>query len=172
MSQYRMVYSKTFHLPLELENKAYWALKQLNMDMQAAVEQQKLQLYELEELRLFSYENARIYKEKRKQWHDQRIQQRTLVLGTLVLLYNSKLKLFLGKLKSRWSGPFELVRIYPHGAVDLLDENTSQEFKVSGHIVKYDMYSAMDHSKEDLVLRDPTFWAIKEGQAERPKIKR
>ena len=74
------------------------------MDMHAIAEHRKLQLCELGELRLFSYENAMIYKEKtKKQWHDQRIQQRELVPGNRVLLYNSKLKLFLGKLKSRWS---------------------------------------------------------------------
>ncbi|MCI59441.1 hypothetical protein A2U01_0080696, partial [Trifolium medium] len=56
--------------------------------------------------------------------------------GQLVLLYNSRLRLFPGKLKSRWSGPFKLLKIYPHGAIDLLDEKTGQEFKVNGQRVK------------------------------------
>ena len=76
--------------------------------------------------------------------------------GQLVLLYNSKLKLFPGKLKSRWSGPFKLIRIYPHGAVDLLDERTYQEFKVNGQRVKHYMNYVMDHTKEVLLLKDPT----------------
>ena len=77
--------------------------------------------------------------------------------GQLVLLYNSKLKLFPGKLKSRWSGPFKLIRIYPHGAVDLLDGRIGQEFKVNGQRVKHYMNSVMDHTKEVLLLKDPTF---------------
>ena len=77
--------------------------------------------------------------------------------GQLVLLYNSKLKLFPGKLKSRWSGPFKLIKIYPYGTVDLLDERIGQEFKVNGQRVKQYMNSVMDHTKEVLLLKDPTF---------------
>ncbi|KAH9769288.1 hypothetical protein KPL71_011944 [Citrus sinensis] len=124
MSLYRIIYGKACHLPLELEQKAHWALKKLNWDMHAAVEQRKLQLCELDELRLFSYENARIYKERTKYWHDKHIQHRQFHPGQLVLLHNTRLRLFPGKLKSRWSGPFKLLNFYPHGAVDLLDEQT------------------------------------------------
>ena len=63
MFPYRIIYAKACHLPLELEHKAYWGIKHLNMDMNAATEQKKLQLYELEELWLFFYENARLYRE-------------------------------------------------------------------------------------------------------------
>ena len=59
---------------------------------------------ELEELKNEAYDNARIYKEKTKKWHDQMILRREFKVGEQVLLYDSKLKLFLGKLKSRWSG--------------------------------------------------------------------
>ena len=79
-----------------------------------------------------------------KQWHDKHIQQRKLIPGQLVLLHNTRLRLFPGKLKSRWSGPFKLLRIYPHGAFDLFDEKTGQEFKVNGHRVKHYMHSATD----------------------------
>ena len=65
-----------------------------------------LQLNELEEHRMFSYENAKLYEEKTKAWHDKKIQKRELIEGEKVLLFNSRLKLFPGKLKSRWSGPF------------------------------------------------------------------
>ena len=108
MFLYRIVYGKAFHLPLELRYRPYWALKQLNIDMHTIIEHRKFQLCELDELRLFSYENARIYKEKTKQWHDKHIQQRSFIAGQQVLLYNSRLKLFLGKLKSRWLGLLDL----------------------------------------------------------------
>ena len=70
MSQYRIVYGKPCHLPLELEYKAIWAIKKLNCDFQAAKEKRLLQMNELEELRNEAYDNARIYKEKTKSWHD------------------------------------------------------------------------------------------------------
>ncbi|KAH9803133.1 hypothetical protein KPL71_001653 [Citrus sinensis] len=97
MSPYRIVYGKACHLPLELEQKAHWALTKLNWDMHAAAEQMKLQLCELDELRLFSYENARIYKEKTKHWHDKHIQHRQFNPGQLVLV-NTRLRSFPRKL--------------------------------------------------------------------------
>ena len=105
---------------------------------------------------MFSYKNARIYKERIKHWHDKHIQYKKLIPGQLVLLYNTRLRLFSEKLKSRWSGPFKLLRIYLHGAVDLLDEKIGQEFKVNGHRVKHYIHSATDCSKEVLLLKEPS----------------
>ena len=106
MSPYRIVYEKPCHLPLKLEYKAMWAIKKMNCDFQSAKEKRLLQMNELEELRNEAYDNARIYKEKTKKWHDQKILRREFKAGEQVLLYNSRLKLFPGKLKSRWSGPY------------------------------------------------------------------
>ena len=170
ISPYRIIYGKACHFPLELEHKVDWVVKQLNVDMTVAAEQRKLQLCKLKELRLFSYENARIYKENTKQWHDQRIQQRKLIPGNQVLLYNLRLKLFPGKLKSRWLGPFKFIKVYSHGAVELQDERTCQEFKVNEHRVKHYMGTVVSHPREDLFQRDPT-WAIKDGHTERTKNK-
>ena len=76
MSPYRIVYGKPFHLPLELEYKTMWAIKKLNCDFQATKEKRLLQMNELKELRNEAYDNARIYKEKTKRWHDQKILRR------------------------------------------------------------------------------------------------
>ncbi|XP_074374415.1 uncharacterized protein LOC141714819 [Apium graveolens] len=89
-----LVYGKACHLPAELEHKAYWALKKLNLQMEAAGEKIMLQLKELEEFRLQAYENNKVYKEKVKRWHDRRLVHKSFVPGLKVLLYNSRLRIF------------------------------------------------------------------------------
>jgi len=73
MTPFKLIYGKSCHLPVELEHKAYWAIKNLNLDPKLAGEKRKLQLNELEELRMDAYENARIYKERTKKRHDKHI---------------------------------------------------------------------------------------------------
>ena len=86
---------------------------------------------ELEEMRNDVYDNVRIYKDKTKKWHDQRILRREFKVGELVLLYNSRLILFPRKLKSRWSGPYTVIAVTPFRAVTLRT-NSRNEFKVNG----------------------------------------
>ena len=76
MSPYKILYGKSCHLPVELKHKAYWAIKHLNFDFQAAGEKRLLQLNQMAEMREEVYESARIYKERAKLWHDKNILKR------------------------------------------------------------------------------------------------
>nr|GEY97605.1 reverse transcriptase domain-containing protein [Tanacetum cinerariifolium] len=98
---YKLVYGKSCHLPIELEHRAYWALKHVNFDLKTAGDHRKLQLNELNELRDQAYENSGIYKERTKKLHDSKIKNRIFNVGDQVLLFNSRLKIFSGKLKTR-----------------------------------------------------------------------
>ncbi|CAM8993871.1 unnamed protein product [Rhodiola kirilowii] len=142
MSPFRLFYKKTCYLPVELEYKALWAIRELNMDSKAVGEKRLLQLNKLDEIRLDSYENARIYKDRTKKWHDKRIMCRDFNEGERVLLYNSRLRLFPGKLRTKWSGPYTMERAYPDIHIELSIEG-GKSMVINGQRLKY--YQVLKH---------------------------
>nr|XP_025664782.1 uncharacterized protein LOC112763288 [Arachis hypogaea] len=136
MIPFRIVYGKACHLPVEIEYKAYWAVKHCNMDITKAGIARKLQLEELECLRMEAYENAQIYMEKTKAFHDHHIRKKDFQEGDEVLLYNSRLRFMPRKLRSRWDGPFRVKELKPYGVVELFDPQCDTTFKVNDNRVK------------------------------------
>ena len=119
---FHLLYGKSCHLPVELEHKAAWAIKLLNFNIKPAADRRLMQLNELDEIRNLAYESSKIYKEKTKAYHDKKIISRHFEPNDQVLLYNSRLTLFPGKLQSRWSGPFTVVDVKSYEAITLIND--------------------------------------------------
>ncbi|GJU86558.1 reverse transcriptase domain-containing protein [Tanacetum coccineum] len=129
-------YSRLCKKGISSTDQAYWALKHANFDLETAGDHRKVQLNELNELCDQAYENSLIYKEKTNRIHDSKIKNYVFNVGDQVLLFNSRLKMFSGKLKSRWSGPFTIAHVIPYGTVEL-SQNSGPNFKVNGHRIKH-----------------------------------
>jgi hypothetical protein len=150
---FMIVYGKACHLPVELEHRALWALKAVNLDMKEAAKRRFFQLLELEEMRDAAYSRSLSIKEKTKSYHDRRLKGvKEFKQGDKVLLYNSRLKLFAGKLKSIWSGPYVVNKVFPYGAVELLNEQNGDIWKVNGHRLKHYLVGSLDEKEKEVLL--------------------
>ncbi|KAJ0954149.1 putative nucleotidyltransferase, Ribonuclease H [Helianthus annuus] len=133
---YRLVYGKGCHLPVEIAHRAFWAVKQINIDYDTAGKERQLTLGELEEIRNEAYDCAAAYKDKMKKVHDAKIKPKVFEVGQLVWLYNSRLKLFPGKLKSKWIGPYRVTKVGKHGDFEIEDFDDHIRQMVNGHRLK------------------------------------
>ncbi|XP_010451852.2 PREDICTED: uncharacterized protein K02A2.6-like [Camelina sativa] len=132
---FKLVYGKSCHLPVEFEYNSLWATKQMKFNVKTAAERRLIQLNELDEIRMNAYESTKIYKERTKEMHDKKIVPKNFAAYDLVLLFNSRLKIFPGKLRSRWSGPFRIKEVMPYGAIVLWNHD-GKEFTVNGQRLK------------------------------------
>ena len=128
--------------------------QKLNLDIGRVGLKRLFDINELEELRNDAYFNSKIAKDRLNRWHDQLIACKNFKQGDQVLLYDSKLHLFPGKLKSTWTGPFIIHQVYLNGSMDLLNSKDNRVFKVNGQRLKtYAVQHTVD--KEEIPLLDP-----------------
>ena len=151
---FHLLYGKACHLPVEIEHKAAWAVKMLNFDIKPAKERRLIQLNELDEIRHHAYENSKLYKERTKAYHDKKIITRHFEPNDQVLLYNSCLAIFPGKLRSRWSGPFTVKDVRPYGSIVLVNSK-GEEFMLKRQRVKHYWASAEIPDKQITCLEMP-----------------
>ncbi|GJZ11128.1 reverse transcriptase domain-containing protein [Tanacetum coccineum] len=119
-----------------------------------ASESHLMQLNELAELRDGAYENTRIYKEQTKKWHDSRLRgDKDFKVGDKVLLYNSRLKMYPRKIKSKWSGPNIVKMVYPHGAIEITDRD-GVSLKVNGQRLKKYYRGNIDKEDDEDLLKE------------------
>ncbi|XP_057994989.1 uncharacterized protein LOC131175289 [Hevea brasiliensis] len=156
MFPYQLVYGKPCHFAVELEHKAFWVVKQCNLQMNEASEHRKLQLQDLKEIWNDTYENSKIYKEKTKAFPNKIILRKQFEVGQKVL-FHSRLKLFPSKLRSRWIGPFIVTNVFPHDAIEIQSLTTNKAFKVNGLRLKPYYEGFQVCNVEEVNLEEPQY---------------
>ncbi|XP_050217535.1 uncharacterized protein LOC126668372 [Mercurialis annua] len=134
---------------------SHWHVSFPDCLWEAAGEKRLLQLNELDEIRFNAYENAKHCKEKMKKWHDAHIKPKVLEVSLFVFLYNSRLKLFPGKFKFRWSGTFKIRNRASHSAVEL-ENLKGKVFKVNGHRCKLYIGPLTNMVEDEISFTTPT----------------
>ncbi|KAD4981922.1 hypothetical protein E3N88_18593 [Mikania micrantha] len=129
---------------------APWALKTVNLDVTEAAKRRYFQIHELEALRDAVYACSLSIKEKSKSLHDRKLKGlKEFKKGDRVLFYNSHLKLFGGKLKSKWTGPYIVEEVFPYGTIELQNKVDGNTWKVNGHRLKHYIGGPLDENKEE-----------------------
>ncbi|XP_014522787.1 uncharacterized protein LOC106779229 [Vigna radiata var. radiata] len=158
LSPFQLIYGKACPLPVEIEHHAYSALKLLNFDPSMSIEKRKRKLLELEEMRLRAYDSSKSYKEKVKFYHDRKLVKKGFHPGRQMLLFSSRFKLFIGKLKSKWSGPFTIKDVKPHRAIELTDPSFGdprRSWVVNGQRLKHYLGGEVERLITNVELVDP-----------------
>ncbi|XP_052479651.1 uncharacterized protein LOC128034836 [Gossypium raimondii] len=125
------------------------------LELEPVEQARKLDIQELEEIRNDAYENVHIYKDKTELFHDKRIAYKRFSVGQKVLLHNSVLKLFPGKLRSRWQEPFIVTKVFTHGAVKIESEESGRRFVVNGQQLKPFYKNFQAHTVKKIHLEPP-----------------
>lgn len=134
---YWLVFGKHCHLPFKIEHKAYWDLRTCKFEIAELCSNRLMHLNALDELRNKWYTKSLMYKDKTKKFHDVRLREtKEFEAYQKVLLFNSRMKLFHGELKTMWYRTFVVKEVFPHGAIELIkDDGTT--FKGNGNWVKH-----------------------------------
>ena len=122
---------------LNLNIKHARLLKSSTMTSNLPSEKRLFDISSLDEWRTQADENAKLFKEKVKRWHAKRIQKREFNVGDYVLLYNSRLRFFAGKLLSKWAGPYVIEEVYYSGAIKINNFEGTKPKVVNGQRIKH-----------------------------------
>lgn len=136
MSPFQLANGKARHPSIEIEHKAYQAIKKLNMDEELMAKERLLQIQELKEMRLDAFENSTIYKEKTKLIYDQMVVGKEFHVCDLALLYQTRFIHKIAKLKSKWEGPFLVIKVFPYRVLQLLHKPSLSTLQFNRHLCK------------------------------------